>query len=268
VAAMTRPAFLSLRHSSIVALAIATVGFGLCGPASAAPRAQSAAIARCGPKRSLDYLCRKVGGVSIIPPGSAKSRTVRSKAATLLAPQTTVRVAAPVGRISPFSLLTFARDAQCRVGGDPYDRPTELITRWEGSHTLFKQSQGQTFCDFRKGGRGVLFPCDRDPTCRIIATPNGSTRSVFRAFDQLVRVSGTRAHRSVAAQTAAEVVRITVCTGAIDVRVGSADNFSQVSGSSSTLDRVVIKIVQTSSSISIEMQSVYPTPECASHYFS
>jgi hypothetical protein len=210
------------------------------GGAAAAPvAARALPPAWCGSRGSSDLICATTGRVALTPPGAPLASVFGDRRPRRVAPETAIHVGP-----GAYARATFARQALCTLGAA--SSPTEIVTRWEGADHMYRQDHGQSLCSFsRLHVSSLPFFC-RDLRCPVIVRTDGSAAAI---------------HTS-------NPVIITLCTGAIVIRVDNGDGLAEYEESSSEIGRVRIEITQTDDSIDLRVDSLAAPGVCANRVFA
>jgi len=199
---------------------------------------------RCGPGDSRDFVCRRSGRVTTLPPDVSQTTTIRTKKARELKPKTTVRVTR-TKRQTGTALLAFGNQARCTAGNTV--APTELMTRWDET-TLFKLSSGKSYCKIGRDPKTAEFLCDDDlEDCNVVVRAKRA-RASFRASHRGL-IPSTFASRlgspAFFSQAPSRTVKITVCAGSVHVAVKGPGGEGEVGHFTSYPTRVMITITET-----------------------
>lgn len=217
----------ALRRSVLLLCAIATV---VASGAVAGATPLRAARQACGPDAAADWLCKDSGVVTVQAPGGERT-SASKRAATRVPSGTTVRA-----RPQSVAKMRFGRDAACQLGPDR--SPTDIVTRAGSSTPLFLQRQGQSYCTFRSGAT-LSFSCGTYSECPVGVTTVGRTRAFVHTSNPVI---------------------VDLCAGSVRIRQEDGHGgYAEVIHESSDFGRVRIKLEQTATSVSVEVDS-YSAP--------
>jgi len=177
----------------------------------------------CGSSGAGDSVCRWLGHTYI------DGQLLPKRRPRPLAPLT--KVFTPLNSLSR---LTMRNQARCTVGGG--DRPSEVVSRWEGS--LLRQISGDASCTSLTTGLPLETLCDPTEHC------SGEIRARGTFLVNVLPPADASASLTESFRRRAKIV---ICAGAVRVRVGNDSTFSEASASVTGGNRFVIFIEEVRS---------------------